>query len=104
MKLPLLIAILALTLCGCHKNSEKQTFDLETCTLRLQMIDHAKQLWAEQNQKATSDTPTWDDLRSYLRGGNPQCPDGGTYSIGRIGESPSCSIPEHMAHFKNSGK
>jgi hypothetical protein len=102
MKRCLVILVVAFAFCGCQKNTETQTFDLETCRLRLKMIEHAKQLWAEKNQKTTNDTPAWDDLHPYLRGGAPECPNGGVYTIGRVGEAPGCSIPEHTKYFKKS--
>jgi hypothetical protein len=38
--------------------------------------------------------PTRDDLLPYLRRW-PVCPAGGTYTIGAIGEPPTCSVPDH---------
>jgi hypothetical protein len=35
------------------------------------------------------------ELLPYLQGGWPQCPQGGEYSIGRIGGPPCCSFPQH---------
>jgi hypothetical protein len=104
MKFLLVFVMAALVVCGCNKNAEKekQTFSQETCKLRLRMIAEAKQNWASNNQKTANDTPTGDDLRPYLRGNIPKCPDGGVYTIGTVGELPSCSIPEHTAYFKNS--
>jgi hypothetical protein len=67
------------------------------CINLLRQIDSAKTSWAQEHHKTTNDTPTWDDLRAHSkeRVASLTCPDGGTYSIGRIGESPSCSIAEH---------
>lgn len=52
--------------------------------------------------KGSDDSPTWDDLRPYfpdwatnglVRWTNgPVCPEGGIYTIGRVGETPRCSI------------
>jgi hypothetical protein len=49
-------------------------------------------------------TPTWADL--YLYGGRgypdwyadypPRCPSGGKYTIGRVADAPTCSIPGHI--------
>lgn len=66
------------------------------CMNNLRQIDGAKQQWALENSKSTNDTPLWDALRPYLgRGTNgvmPMCPEGGTYTLGRVGEAPRCSL------------
>ena len=100
MKYLLIIAICAFAICGCRKDSEQKTFDDQTCKLRLRMIYEAKQHWAERNQKPGADTPTWEDLRPYLRGAVPKCPSGGVYTIGRVDELPKCSIPGHAPEIK----
>jgi competence protein ComGC len=68
-----------------------------SCIHNLQIINEAKQEWALMKGKATNDIPTWDELRPYwpIRQTNdipPICPQGGTYTIGRIDEAPKCSI------------
>ena len=68
------------------------------CVNNLAVIDGCKQQWALEKDKTTNDIPTWDDLRPYLgRETNapiPVCPQGGTYTLGRIGEPPRCSLGE----------
>jgi hypothetical protein len=67
------------------------------CISNLRIIDLAKQLWAQDNKKQSTDTPTTSDLKPYLTNGKmPVCPDGGIYTIGSIGEKPTCSIPGHV--------
>ena len=72
-------------------------------------ISLAKSEWADENNKTTNDTPTWNDLRSYFSptltnnprlwtNGGPFCPSGGTYTIGRVDESPKCSIGGGYRH------
>lgn len=74
--------------------------NLNTCINNLRLIDAAKQQWALENKKQSTDTPTMDDLRPYLgRGPNPvlpACPDGGAYTIGTVAEKPTCTIPGHV--------
>jgi hypothetical protein len=72
------------------------------CVLNLRTIKSVKDLWMMENDKTTNDTPTWDDLRPLAKtcgwtNWPPICPQGGTYAIGQIGETPTCSIggPEH---------
>jgi hypothetical protein len=66
------------------------------CVNNLRVISGAKDSWALEKNKTTNDTPTWNDLRPFLpdrwTNGPPICPQGGTYTIGRVGEPPTCSI------------
>jgi hypothetical protein len=64
------------------------------CAYTLIQIDLAKQQWALENRKQSTDTPAVSDLVPYL-GGFPKCPSGGVYSIHMVGESPTCSISGH---------
>jgi hypothetical protein len=70
------------------------------CINNLRLIDGAKQQWALEFKKQTTDTPTMDDLKAYFqRGPNgdlPTCPDGGAYTIGTVGEKPTCTNPAHV--------
>ena len=80
------------------------------CLNRLRQIDSAKQQWMLEQSKTTNDSPTWSDLfpylassftNSYWTNGRPVCPEGGVYFLGRVGESPTCSLgkqdPNHHA-------
>ncbi|MGH7942195.1 MAG: hypothetical protein ACREE6_13845 [Limisphaerales bacterium] len=67
------------------------------CIANLRLIYVAKQAWALEKNKADTDTPTEQDLLPYIKGGVfPVCPAGGTYSIGPVGQLPTCSIPGHV--------
>lgn len=66
-----------------------------SCISILRDIDAAKQNWALENKKATNVVPTWDDLASKYLHENPKCPQGGTYTLGAVGELPRCSYPGH---------
>lgn len=68
------------------------------CANQLRMFANAKKLWAEQNNKTADDTPTMDDIRPLIRG-STTCPGGGTYTLGKVADLPTCSIPEHQAAF-----
>ena len=69
---------------------------LSGCKINLQRIILCKYTWMDESGGTTNDVPTWDDLRVYFPSarlnGIPVCPDGGTYSINRVGERPTCSI------------
>lgn len=76
----------------------RNTSASNACLNNLRQIDGAKQQWALENGKTTNDIPSWDDIRPYL-GRGPQgdlsglrCPDGGSYTIGRVADPPTCSI------------
>jgi hypothetical protein len=64
------------------------------CNNNLRMIDAAKQQWALEKNKSSGAVPKWEDIQPYLgRGrGMIRCPQGGEYTVGAIGEPPSCSV------------
>jgi hypothetical protein len=66
------------------------------CINNLRIIDSAKDQWALEHGKTSNDIPTWDDVRPYLgrlpSNNIPVCPSGGTYTLGRVGSPPTCSI------------
>ncbi len=55
------------------------------------MIHGAKQQWALKNHKSSNDVPTWKDIEPSLKA-DLRCPFGGTYTIGRVGDLPTCSL------------
>ena len=68
----------------------RNTPAMNACVIHLVQIAGAKQQWALQNHKGTNDVVTWEDIRPYLS--HPlQCPNGGTYILGRVCEQPRCS-------------
>ncbi len=77
----------------------RETAQKNACINNLRQIDGAKQQWALENGKVTSDTPASTDLQGYMgrgaTGSFPSCPAGGTYTIGNVGATPSCSISGH---------
>ncbi len=67
------------------------------CIANLRLIYAAKQAWALEKNKTDTDTPTEQDLLPYIKGGAfPVCPSGGIYTIGAVGQLPTCSIPGHV--------
>ena len=95
--------LLAVVACGCKKNAGAAAGavdpNITTCAARLKTISDAKQHWANALNRSADDVPTIDDLRVYLRG-MPECPAGGTYTLGKVSEPPHCSIAEHQAAFE----
>jgi hypothetical protein len=80
------ITIIFLLLAGCAYKSS------ESCITKLRQLDRGKEYWALEQGKTTNDTPTWEDLRPFFKSSPFICPNGGTYTIGRVGEMPTCSI------------
>lgn len=74
----------------------RTTSQKNACVLNLQQIDGAKEQAAiEQkwSQGAAADKAIVD---SYMKGGAPSCPGGGTYTYGAVGTPPTCSVPGHV--------
>jgi hypothetical protein len=65
------------------------------CINNLRQIEGAKMQWALENRARPGDFVTLTNLESYVKYGWPSCPGGGIYTIGRIGEYPTCSVPGH---------
>lgn len=65
------------------------------CITALKSIDSAKQVWALNFNKTTNDVPAWNDLlggNPPILGWGPECPNGGVYTLGPVGEHPTCSL------------
>ena len=75
----------------------RTTAQMNACISNLRQIDDAKQQWATQNKKETTETPTAQELDAYLHRSftTLKCPAGGVYTINAVGEKPTCSIPHH---------
>jgi prepilin-type N-terminal cleavage/methylation domain-containing protein len=78
------------------------------CQENLTKIDGAKQQWAlETRQTAGAPEPGWDVLVGddlFIRF-TPQCPSGGTYTIGALADPPACSesTTANFQHVFNEG-
>jgi hypothetical protein len=67
------------------------------CINNLRQIDAVKNEWALEKNKVTGDTPTEADILPYLAHNQmPKCPAGGRYTIGVVGQPPTCSVRGHM--------
>ncbi len=62
------------------------------CISKLRQIDGAKQQWALQTGHTNGTVVTQADLENYVKAAAFQCPSGGSYTIGAIGEDPTCSF------------
>ena len=64
------------------------------CYANLKQIQGAKATWALDNKKAATDEPRDADLfgpEKYVRV-RPDCPEGGSYTIGRLGLPATCTV------------
>ena len=67
-----------------------------TCASQLRQIDVARQMWKSDHDKPDNAAPAVADLAMYLPGGKlPRCPDGGSYVLGQLNQTPRCSVAEH---------
>ena len=65
------------------------------CRANLRQIQAAKEQWAMANNRGPNATPDWDDLVPDFMQQQPNCPSGGTYTIGDMSTNPRCSIAGH---------
>ena len=65
-----------------------------SCISDLHMIAIAKEVCSIKRGLTNGTTVEWKDIEPYLEGDRSwyRCPAGGTQSLGRIGEPPTCSI------------
>jgi hypothetical protein len=76
----------------------------QSCSATMKQIDGAKVAWMIEHHKSTNDSPTWQDLvgpDGYLRK-IPQCPHGGTYTVGAMSEPPACSIVKDNEYYQEA--
>ena len=62
------------------------------CMNNLRQIDGAKQQWCLETGHTNGATVTRGDIATYVTEHAFRCPSGGTYSLGAIGEDPTCSL------------
>lgn len=68
----------------------------DPCYNNLRQLDGAKEQWSLESKATNGANVNTNGVLSYLRENRmPVCPEGGTYSLGRIGENPRCSIKGH---------
>ena len=72
------------------------------CINNLRQINSAKAQWALINYKRdgdpvdASDMSGSDGIDSYIKGGAPSCPAGGTYNYQPVGTNATCSVSDHV--------
>ena len=68
------------------------------CINNLKTLEGAKGYWSLEMRKGDNDVPTDADLfgpdKSIRE--KPDCPSGGTYTLGAVIDRPTCSVPGHQ--------
>lgn len=75
----------------------RETSQKNACIENLKKIDGAKQTWAVENKKVSTDTPADADLFGntlYIQD-KPACPASGTYTLNQIDTKPTCTVAGH---------
>jgi prepilin-type N-terminal cleavage/methylation domain-containing protein len=75
----------------------RNTAQINACIGNLRQIEGAKQQWAIENKKASSDSPADSDLFGstlYLKA-KPTCPGGGTYTLNAVDTNADCNVTSH---------
>jgi hypothetical protein len=71
------------------------------CYPMLLQIDEAKEQCALEKKLLPGDSIDEAAVATYIKGGFPKCPQGGRYTLGKVGEPPRCDFPLH-AKFHES--
>ena len=68
-----------------------------TCINNLRQIDGAVEQWALENKHYEGEPVIETEAIAYIKGGLlPICPEGGRYIFGKVGETPRCTIRDHV--------
>ena len=78
-------------------SGERVSFPANICINELRQIDAAAQQFALEKGKTNGEAINFpNDLTPYMNlpkdGKIPPCPQGGVYSIKKVGETPTCSL------------
>lgn len=66
-----------------------------TCASGLRALESAKSQWAIEQGKDENAMPNPADLAPFIKVW-PECPSGGNYTIGKVGDGSACSVPSHV--------
>ena len=70
----------------------RATSQANACINNLRQIDGAKEQWALENKKSSGSTTDDTAVNTYIKGGAPSCPGGGTYTYNVVDTNPSCNL------------
>jgi prepilin-type N-terminal cleavage/methylation domain-containing protein len=68
------------------------TAQKNACINNLRQVDGAKEQWALENKKSSGSTTDDTAVNTYIKGGAPACPGGGTYTYNVVDTNPACSL------------
>jgi hypothetical protein len=89
------VAVLAIgVLAPCFVRA-KPLAEKNACIANLREIDDAKEQWALETRRPAGATLITTEVERYFRHGRPNCPSGGAYDYGKVGEVPRCSTKDH---------
>ncbi|MDD4013124.1 MAG: prepilin-type N-terminal cleavage/methylation domain-containing protein [Candidatus Omnitrophica bacterium] len=88
------ISLLAAVALPNFRRAQRQA-QANVCIANLKHIDDAKALWAIEEGAASSAVPVWEDLVPDYFNRAPECPAGGTYTLGAVDEYPACDVEGH---------
>ena len=96
VEIMIVIAIIGLLLAVAIPNfiRAREVSQARACQSNMKNLIGAKERWAMDNRRGATDTPSMSDVAVpgvYIRS-VPQCPAGGTYTVGSLDELPTCSI------------
>lgn len=91
--LALLLGIAVPQFVGAREKSRRRA-----CIGNLHIVEQAKEQWAMQNGVVQGGTVDWPDLwPNYIRAPIlPECPSGGTYDLGAVGTTITCTEAGHI--------
>lgn len=95
----LLLATLAFAIfggiVGCGGYRTSRAAQRNACIRNLRVMDQAKETWALEHKKTPCDNPDETEILSFAKPSSFRCPAGGKYNLGKIGDSPTCTIAGH---------
>lgn len=71
--------------------SAKKASETKVCVSNLRQFHAAKDQWAMETAQPGNAEPSLEDLKPYLKR-TSDCPGGGTYTLGQVQNTPSCSV------------
>jgi flagellar basal body-associated protein FliL/outer membrane lipoprotein-sorting protein len=81
-------------------SSSREVSQRNACINNLRQIDAAINEWSLEKGKANGTVVTEADIKPYIKldasGNLPKCPAGGTYTLGKVGGHPTCTILGHV--------
>jgi hypothetical protein len=89
----IVLCLVALFIYRSFRAPDRDTVDMNLCLNNLRAIHLAKKQYSQEFHLTNGDNISVDLLRNRFPSNQvPKCPRGGVYTVGKIGQKPSCSI------------